>query len=147
MQETLVLILILLTVKQIDVQPTETTIFFTDGKIGRMSTSQKDFDYFLKLAQRSQERQHPVGVSFTNQGQITEIARADNDFPTRILEADQERMKVIFEGHDGTYYLLKNNPHFKQIRETLQQSIQEDSRIWFVAEKPRLNIMNVIKVK
>ena len=147
MSEALVLILTLLTVKQIDLQPTEAVVFFVEGQTGRISTAHKDYDYYLKLAQRSLERQHPVGVNITTQGQIVEVARADNDFSTAILEADQERMKVIFKGHDGTYYLLKNNPRFNQLSEILRQSIQDDSRVWFVAQKPRLIIMDVIKTK
>jgi hypothetical protein len=147
MSEALVLILTLLTVKQIDLQPTEAVVVFVEGQAGRISTAHKDYDYFLRLAYRSLERQHPVAVSLTAQGQITEMARADSDFPTLLVETDSERMKVIFQGHNGTYYLRKDHPHFKRLSEILRQSIQEKCRVWFVAQLPTLSLMDVIKAK
>ena len=103
MSEALVLLMTLLTVKQIDVQPTETAIVFVEGKTGWFSNAHKDYDYYLRLAYRSLERQHPVGVSLNAQGHIIEMVRADNDIPTMFFEADTERMKVVFQGHDGIY--------------------------------------------
>ena len=145
--EGLVLMLTLFTVKQIDLQPGEAVIVFVEGKTGRLPKAHKDYDYFLRLAQRSLERQHPVAASLDAQGQISDMARADNDVPARVADHDAERMKVAFEGHDGTYFLRKDHPKLKRLGDILRAAIKAKARVWFVAEKPSLVLVDVAKAK
>ena len=46
---------------------------------GRLAVGDANYATHLRLARRSQERQHPVGVSFGEGQTITEVIRADND--------------------------------------------------------------------
>jgi len=144
MNEALVLLLTLLTVKQIDTQPNGAVVTFAEGQSGRVLATHKNYDYYLRLANDSLKEQEPIGISLTAKGQIVEIEDADSDIPTSMIDVDQERVQIIFQGHAGIYYLLKNNPRFKQLSELLHQSIQDKTRVWFVAQHPWLNLMDVI---
>ena len=145
--EGLVMMLTLLTVKQVDLQPGEAVIVFVEGKTGRLPKAHKDYDYFLSLAQRSRERQHPVAASLDAQGQIADMARADNDVPAGVGDHDAERVKVAFMGHDGTYFLRKDHPRFKRLGDILRDAVKAKARVWFVAEKPTLVLVDVAKAK
>src|SRR5687767_6364655 len=141
----MLLTLKLLVVKEIQKTDAEVVILFVSDQKGRLASDHKDFDYFLRLAERSLQRQHPVAVSLTRPDKIVELARADNDIPAQFVEHDRDRMKVMFQGHDGIFYLRRDHPEFKRIGEVLQQSIKDKKRVWFVAEKPKLLIADVIK--
>jgi hypothetical protein len=145
MAEAMVLALNLLIVEEIQKNETEVVLRFVTGQKGRLATDHKDFDYFMRLAQRSLDRKHPVAVSMAKPDKIVELARADNDIPAQFSEHDKERMKVVFQGHDGIFYLRRDHTEFKRISEALQQSIKEKKRVWFVAEKPSLLIKDVIR--
>ena len=147
MSEALGLILKLLVVKEIQKKDAGSAIIFQEGQSGSLPSSIKDYDYLLKLAYRSLERQHPVAVSLNKQGQITEMARADNDFPTQFIDNDKERMKVVFQGHDGTFFLRKDHPDFKKLSDVFHQAIKEKYRVWFVAQKPQLSLIDVIRIE
>jgi hypothetical protein len=143
--EVMLLTLNLLVVKELQKSDAEVVIVFVTGQKGRLVSNHKDFDYFLRLAQRSLDRQHPVAVSLAKPDKIIELARADNDITAQLVEHDQERVKVVFQGHDGFFYLRRKHADFKRINDVLQQSIKEKKRVWFVAEKRTMLIMDVVK--
>jgi hypothetical protein len=147
MAEAMLLTLNLLVVKEIQKGDAEFVILFANGQKGRLSSTHKDFDYFARLAQRSLDRQHPVAVSLAKPDKIVQMARADNDTVAQYVEHDRERMKVVFQGHDGIFYVRRDHAELKRIGELLQQAIREKKRVWFVAEKPSMLIMDVIKVE
>jgi hypothetical protein len=140
----------LLVVRKIKQGDNETTITFEQGQNALLSTNyvnQEDYQYYLRLAKRSRERQHPVGVDLDQSNIIVGMARADNDFPMQLQEYDQEKMQVLFQGHDGIFYLRRDHPDFNRLLQVLNQSIRNRNRVWFVAEKPRLFLIDIIPVE
>ena len=147
MAEVMLLTLKLLVVKDVQQAESEVVVSFVDGQQGRLPQSHEQYDYYIRLVGRSQSRRHPVAVSIARPDKIVELARADNDFAARLMDHDAERMKVVFHGHDGTFYLRKDHPEFQRIGRLLQESIDKEIRLWFVARKPSLLLMDVIEVE
>ena len=143
MGEVILLALQLFVVKEIQKGNGAVIVIFEEGKRGRLLNSHKDYDYYLRLAQRSLERKHPVGVSLAESDMIVEMMRADNDIAAELVEHDKERMKVCFQGHDGIFFLRQDHPHFKRVSKVINRSIKEKKRIWFVASKPTLVLVDV----
>ena len=123
------------------------TIIFQTGQKCILSRKHKDYQYFFALAQRSLERQHPVGARIDSAGEIGEIARADNDFVTFLAEGSEKRLRVGFQMHDGIAYLERQHPRFNKIAGDLNRSLKEKKRIWFVWRLPRLTLEDVLIVE
>jgi len=122
-------------------------IIFQTGQKGRLSRNHKHYQYFLKLAKESVERQHPVGVRIDSAGEIDEIARADNDFVAFLGEKSQEMVKVGFQMHDGIAYVKRQHPRFDNIERDLNLSLKEKKRIWFVWSGLRFTLEDVMIVE
>jgi len=137
----------LLIVKSVRESNADAVIIFKTGKKGKLSRNHKDYQYFLKLAQESLESQHPVGVRVDSAGEIGEIVRSDNDFVAFLAEASGDKIKVVFEGHDGIAYLERQHPRFDTIQRDLRHALKEKKRIWFVWRAPRLMIEDVMVVE
>ncbi len=134
----------LLFVKSVQESSTDAVIIFQTDQRGRLSGSQRDYQYFLKLAQQSLKSQHPVGVRVDSAGEIGEIARSDNDFVHFLAEESEDEVKVFFQGHDGIAHLERQHPRFEAIERDLRRSIKEKKRIWFVWRLPRLVLEDVM---
>jgi len=137
----------LLIVKSVRESNADAVIIFQTGKKGRLSRNHKDYQFFLKLAQKSLESQHPVGVRADRAGEIDEIARADNDFVEFLGDESEGKIKVGFQGHDGIAHLERQNPRFENIERDLRRSLKEKKRIWFVWKGPRLTLQDVMIVE
>jgi hypothetical protein len=137
----------LLFVKSVQESTADAIIIFQTGQKGRLSRSHKDYQYSLKLAQESLESQHPVGVRVDNAGEIGEIARSDNDFVHFLADESEDRVKVVFQGHDGIAHLERQHPRFETIERDLHRSLKEKKRIWFVWRLPRLTLEDVMIVE
>lgn len=137
----------LLFVKSVQESTADAIIIFQTGQKGRLSRNHKDYQYILKLAQKSLESQHPVGVRVDSAGEIGEIVRSDNDFVAFLAEASGDKIKVVFEGHDGIAYLERQHPRFDTIERDLHHALKEKKRIWFVWIAPRLMIEDVMVVE
>jgi hypothetical protein len=145
MAEVVVLTLKLVFVIGIQKQTGATLVQFQGGQSGKLSPEAAHYDYYLRLAQRSLERKHPVGVAFDKSGDtISEVARADSDFVSNLVERDRERIEVHFQGHDGIFFLRRDHPEFPRISVALKTSMQANKRVWFVAKKPHLLLDDVI---
>jgi hypothetical protein len=140
-------LLILFVAKSVQENTTGATIFFQTGQKGRLSRDHKEYQSQLILAQRSVERQHPVGVRIDSAGEIGEIARADNDFVAFLAEENENTVKIGFQGHDGIAYLERQHPRFDTIERDLHRSRKEKKRVWFVRRLPRLMLEDVIVVE
>jgi hypothetical protein len=88
---------------------------FQQGSHGRLDLREANSATYLRLARRSQERQHPVGVIFGEGDTITELIRADNDVPVQVWEKDPDRVQVHFQGHDGVFCLKRDHPEFTRM--------------------------------
>jgi hypothetical protein len=137
----------LLFVKSVQESTADAIIIFQTGQKGRLSRSHKDYQYSLKLAQESLESQHPVGVRVDSAGEIGEIARSDNDFVHFLADESEDRVKVVFQGHDGIAHLERQHPRFETIERDLHRSLKEKKRIWFVWRLPRLTLEDVMIVE
>jgi len=82
MAEALTTVTRLLIVREIQEDATGAALRFQEGGQGRLSLRDANYATHLRLARRSQERLHPVGVSFGEGQAIIELIRADNDIPT-----------------------------------------------------------------
>ena len=105
-----------------------------------MTPCNPDFAVHLRLAGRSQERHHPVGVSFGKAQTITELLRADSDVPTELIEGDRDQLKLLFGAHDGVFRLEADHPESGRIRAVLADALREKARVWFITQKPDLSL-------
>ena len=137
----------LVIVKSVQESSADAIIIFPMGQKGKLSRNHKDYQYFLKLAQDSLESQHPVGVRVDSAGEIGEIARSDNDFVHFLADESEDKVKVVFQGHDGIAQLERQHPCFDRIKRDLNRSLKEKKRIWFVWRLPRLTLEDVMIVE
>jgi hypothetical protein len=141
------MLLRLLVAKRVQESTAGATILFQTGQKGRLSRNHKDYQSHLTLAQRSVERQHPVGVRIDSAGEIGEIARADNDFVAFLAQESENTVKVGFQGHDGIAYLERKHPRFDNVLRYLRRSLKEKKRVWFVWRLPSLKLEDVMIVE
>jgi hypothetical protein len=144
MAEALTTLTRLLIVQEIQEDGSGAVLRFPKGGHGRLAHGDANYATNLRLARRSQERQHPVGVSFGEGQAITELIRADNDVPRQLWEEDSDHARVLFEGHDGVFLLKPDHPESDRIRALLGEAIRQKARVWFIAQKPDLALLDVL---
>jgi hypothetical protein len=134
----------LLVVGEIQEDQSGAEIRFQRGIQGRLDLCDANYAKYLGLARRSQERQHPLGVSFGEGSTIAELIRADNDVPLRLCDEDPDRARVHFQGHDGVFGLRREHPEFTRISGLLDDALRQKARVWFIAQKPALALLDVL---
>lgn len=133
----------LLTVQEIQEDAAGATLHFQEGGHARLLLSDAGYATHLRLARRSQERQHPVGVRFGEGQTVSELLRADNDIPAQIVEDSPGHVRVFFQGHDGVFRLRPDQPESGRIRALLGEAIRRKGRVWLIAQKPDLTLLDV----
>jgi hypothetical protein len=146
MIETLTTLARLLIVQEIQEDPNGATLGFHELAHGRLALRDTNYAIHFRLARRSQERQHPVGVSFGEGQAISALIRADNDVPTLVTEEGTDRVQVLFAGHDGVFRLKRDHPGFGRLRALLDEALRLKARVWFIAQKPDLALLDVLPV-
>ncbi len=134
----------LLVVREIQEDESGAELRFQQGRQGRLDLRDENYATYLRLARRSHQRQHPLGVSFGEGSTITELIRADNDVPLELGEEDPDRARVYFQGHDGVFCLKRDHPEFTRIRAVVGDALRQKARVWFIAEKPALALVDVL---
>ena len=119
------------------------TLHFQQGGQGRLDVNDANYAAHLRLARRSHERQHPLGVRFGEGQTIAELIRADNDVPTELCE-DATGARVILQGHDGIFRTKADHPGYARLREVLGNAIQRKAPIWFIVRKADLLLMDIL---
>ncbi|HKI31607.1 MAG TPA: hypothetical protein VKA46_07045 [Gemmataceae bacterium] len=147
MAETLTTLSKLAIVQDIQEDASGAALHFHDGGHGRLSLPDTNYTYHLQLARRSQERQHPVGVRFGEGSAIMALARADNDVPMHIGEEEADRVVVLFQGHDGVFHLKRDHPEFDRLRALLDEAQRQKGRVWFIAQKPDLALLDALPAR
>ena len=117
---------------------------FQQGGQGRLAFGDANYATHLRLAHRSQERQHPVGVTFGEAQTITEVIRADNDVPSELWEEEPGQARVLFQGHDGVFHLRPEHPESARLRAELGEALRQKARVWFIAQKSDLALLDVL---
>ncbi len=117
---------------------------FQQGGQGRLALGDANYATHLRLAHRSQERQHPVGVTFGEGQTITEMIRADNDVPSELWEEESGQARVLFQGHDGVFRLGPEHPESARLRAALGEALRQKTRVWFIARKSDLALLDVL---
>jgi hypothetical protein len=134
----------LLIVQHIQEDAGGVTLHFQDGSQGRFTLGDGDRATYLRLARRSQERQHPVGVKFGEGQTIAALMRADNDVPTKLWEENHEGARALFQGHDGVFHLQGDHPERDRLLALLGEAIGLMARVWFISHKPELALLDVM---
>ena len=134
----------LLVVREIQEDESGADLRFQQGSRGRLDLSDASYATHLRLARRSRERQHPIGVSFGEGSTITELIRADNDVPLQLREEDPDRARVYFQGHDGVFCLKRDHPEFTRISTLVSDALRQKAGVWFIAQKPALALLDVL---
>ncbi len=132
------------TIRDIEEDENGATLRFLQGGHGRLAKGDPAYPTFLQLARRAQARQHPVGVRFAEGHAIAELIRADNDVPAQWLDDGPDRARVLFEGHDGVFFVPTNHPDFARLRTAIADAIQKKSRVWLIVRKPQLMLADVV---
>ncbi len=143
MAEALTALAKLLVVQEIEQDVGGATVRFQQGGDAHLSVRDPNYASHLRLAQRSQERQHPVSVSFGEGGVIAEMMRADNDVPEQRWEEDGGG-RVLFQGHDGLFHIKPDHPEAVRLRAVLDEAQKHKARVWFVAHKADLALLDVL---
>jgi hypothetical protein len=119
-------------------------LHFQQGGQGLLALGDANYATFLRLARRSQERQHPVGVTFGDGQTITDVVRADNDVLSELWDEEPGQTRVLFQGHDGVFRLGSEQPESARVRTELETAIQQKARVWFIAQKSDLVLLDVL---
>ncbi len=143
MPEALTTLTKLLVVREVQEDEGGATLHFQDGSQGRLALRDANDAAHLRLARRSQERQHPVGARFGVGDAVTALTRADNDVPAQIWQESPSQVRVLFEGHDGVFHLNVDHPEASRIRALLSEALREKARVWFFVQKPDLTLLDV----
>ncbi len=98
MAEALTTLAKLLTVREIQEDASGAVLHFQEGGPARLALSDAEYAMHLRLARRSHERQHPVGVRFGEGQTIAELLRADNDVPTQAAGKRSRWRSGVFRG-------------------------------------------------
>jgi len=133
----------LLVVRDIEEDAGGATLRFQEGPEGRLLVHDAGYTAALRLARRSHERQHPVGVCFGEGHVITELLRADNDVPAQLSDEDSDGSRIVFQGHDGVFRLKPDHPHAARLRAILGEALRQGTPVWFVAVKGELALVDV----
>ena len=130
----------------INFQPSNQGIKITlqNEKVVTLSKSHESYEHYNKLIIRSLERKHPVGLAISKDNEILSIRHADNDFVMKIISKDEETFIIWFQGHDGFFSLDRNHPSFDRIYTTLERSRINSQRVWFIAQLPKLEILDAV---
>ena len=133
-----------LVIREIQEDESGAVLHFRQGGHGRLALRDANYATHLRLARRSHERQHPVGVSFGQGQAVTELIRADNDVPSQLWEEDSDQALVLFQGHDGVFRVKPDHPGSARLRALLGEALQHQGRVWFIAQKPELALLDVL---
>lgn len=136
---------LLLFVQDIQDDDSGATLRFQRGIQGHLTRGDANYEIYLRLARRSQERQHPVGVRISESQTIAELFRADNDIPTEVCE-DAAGVRVFFQGHDGVFHIKGDHPEYARLRVGLSEAIQCKARIWFIVQKSDQSLLDVLPI-
>jgi hypothetical protein len=137
----------LLVIREIQEDDSGAALRFQQGGQGRLALRDTNYAAYLRLARRSQERRHPVGVRFGEGQRITELVRADNDIPAELWDDGPDRARVLFQGHDGVFRLTSDHSECARIHVLLAEALRQRARVWFVARKPDLVLLDVLPAK
>src|SRR5437870_5462615 len=134
----MVLLLRIISVKEIQKGDAETTIVFENGERVRVARTQNDHDYFVKTAQKALDRKLPVGAAVAKdekgESRLADIARVESDTPT-VVTAREKRIEVRFQLHDGTFSLERDHPDFERLSGVLEKARAGKTSVWFVFGK------------
>lgn len=117
------------------------------GRIVTLSKSHESYDYFVKLINHGIMRKRPVGLLISKDNKILEVKRADQDIVRKIIVKNKETFSIYFLGHDGIFSLACNHPRFNEIYTILKKSNINSQPIWFIAQLPYLNLIDVELIK
>jgi hypothetical protein len=118
-------------------------ITIQNGKVVTLSKFRESYEYFTKLLISAIERKYPVGLAISEDSEILEVERANNDFIGGIVLKDEETFIVQFQGHDGFFKLNRNHLGFDKIYTTLERSRIDSQRVWFIADR-ELKILDAL---
>lgn len=136
----------LLIVSDLTESDTVATLTFADKTTATLPKSEKEYDYFIKLVKRGYERKHPVMLTISKAKTVTDVGRSDSDIAVSLLDDDtNRRIKVMFQGHDGTYFLHRDHADFDKLHKLLTDSVANKKRLWFAARKPSLIIDDLME--
>src|SRR5262249_46089424 len=94
---------------------------FRNGVTADLAADHPDRDLILREAQRSLQRQQPVGVVVSAAGRIVDLEHANQVLVNYVKEDDEDssRLKVGFWGYCAICYLTRDHPEFERVRTAL----------------------------
>jgi len=60
------------------------------------------------------------------------------------FSSNPDRVQVLFAGHDGVFRLKRDHPGFDRLRALLGEAVRENARVWFIAQKRDLALLDVL---
>jgi hypothetical protein len=133
----------LLIVQEVHEDESGATLRFQQEIQGRLARGDANYETHVRLARRSQERQHPLGVSLSERQTVADLIRVDNDIPMELCE-EAVGVRVFFQGHDGVFLLRSDHPEAARLRAVLGEAVQRKARVWFIAQKPDLALLDIL---
>jgi len=118
-------------------------IALQNGRIATLASSHNSFNYFVGLIEHAMTGIRPTGLLITPDNEILDVGRADNDIVANVTSRKMDVLTIYFQGHDGIFYLPHNHPRFNEIYRILNESNISSQPVWFIAQLPHLNILDV----
>jgi hypothetical protein len=134
----------LLLVREVHEDEGGASLGFEPAGQGRLPRGDVNYATHLRLARRSQERHHPVGITFGEGQTVAELIRADNDVPSELWEEEPGQPRLLFQGHDGVFRLRPEHPEFARLRAQLGEALRQKARVWFISQKTDLALLDVL---
>jgi hypothetical protein len=61
-----------------------------------------------------------------------------------VPQEDADQVQVFFQGHDGVFRVKADHPEFARIRTVLNEAQRQKARVWFMAQKPDLTLVDIL---
>jgi hypothetical protein len=119
-----------------DVRKTAGAVYLTlrDGSMARLDCSHPNFDSLMIYVESDLRRRRPVGIIMDAAGRVLDLGAA-HDTPVRSVGEfpnDPNRFQVSFWAYSPVCGLLRDQPDFDRIHETLRNAVRSGQMVWVV---------------
>ena len=133
-------LMILLTVQEWTESQAGVTAKFSDGSVGLLSRSSRDYAFSVGILTTSGKA--PIVVEWGAKGEVLSASRARRDLVKWMTEIPEGGWRLIMTKMNGTPKLLPQTPEFSRIRSVVNDSIAEKREVWLAIKLPEFIIVD-----
>jgi len=136
------LMLVLLSVQDVQEREASATIKFSDGRHGLIERKQAEYSRAIEQAREGMHAHRPVAVSWLGVDRISSIQGPQFDIVRKITQSKDGKLLVWLTYHDGIPELARTTPHFNAVHKVLLESQQRQKQVWLAIKLPEFVIMD-----